>query len=162
MIQITVLPEVGVTRTKFGDVQDFGNNLVISIVSPGRVHPRIIGTNVHQFSFHDVTEEYFLENENRIVLPMDKGMAEAIAEVAMNNRHCERWIIHCEAGVSRSPGVAIALARYIKCVPSAYGLMKMFPYYNRHVSESVDDAMRKKIVGMVTNLRMQFNFEGEE
>jgi len=125
--------------------QNFDDYLVISIVSPGREHPKIQGTNVHKFQFHDVTEEYFLENQNRIVRPMEKEIAESIVDIAMSNRDCDRWIIHCEAGISRSPGVAIGLAKYIIMRPNRMQLMEKYPCYNKHVEALIGNAMIKRV-----------------
>src|SRR4051812_42716692 len=117
MIGIHVYPEMAMIG------QNFLDHMVISIVSPGRQHPMgMVGTNIHKFQFHDITEEYFIENANQIIRPMPVEIAEAIAEIAMNNRDASRWIIHCEAGISRSPGVAIGLSKFIALRPGRQAL----------------------------------------
>jgi len=152
MINIRVLPIWPMEDEEFGD------KLVISIVSPYIEHPKIKGSNVHKFHFHDIAEEYFLENVNKIIRPMEKDIAESIVEIAMNNRGCEEWVIHCEAGISRSPGVAIGLAKYIKVSPDREQLIKNFPCYNKHVCALIEEAARKKVCEVVQDLRVQFNF----
>lgn len=139
MISINVFPEGAMIG------QNFLDTLVISIVSPGREHPKMQGTNIHKFQFHDITQEYFIESQNKIIRPMEKEIAESIAEIAMNNRDCDRWIIHCEAGISRSPGVAIGLSRHIALRPGRQQLKKMFPHFNQYVCKLVEDAMQAKI-----------------
>ena len=131
------------------------DTLVISIVSPGVVHPKIDGEYVYKFSFHDVTEEYFLDQQNKIIRPMEYEIAESIVETCMNHRDKKRWIIHCEAGISRSPGVAIGLARYIDLSPNVDKLVKMFPYYNKHVQSNIEKAMRAKLLEIDRN-RVKF------
>jgi predicted protein tyrosine phosphatase len=137
--KLYVLPEIAVID------QDFKDIFVISIVSPGREHPKMKGSNIHKFQFHDIDREYFLENQNRIIRPMEKEIAESIAELAMNNRDCDRWIIHCEAGISRSPGVAIGLAKHIALKPNRQQLKDLFPLYNKYVCQLVEDAMRAQV-----------------
>jgi predicted protein tyrosine phosphatase len=133
--------------------------LVISIVSPGREHPKIIGTNIHKFNFHDVTEEYFLENQNRIVRPMEKEIAESIVEIAMDNKDCDRWVIHCEAGISRSPGVAIGLSSFFKTIPNEEKLKELFPCYNKHVANLVKEALSRKMGEMFMNTYLEIRKE---
>jgi predicted protein tyrosine phosphatase len=148
MIRIHVYSEREVTR------QNFFDHLVISIVSPGREHlPEIIGSNIHRFKFHDISQEYFLENQNKIIRPMEKEIAESIAEIAMDNRDNDRWIIHCEAGISRSPGVAIGLAKYIALKPHRLQLIEKFPLYNKYVCKLIEDAMEKEIEKLDIKLR---------
>ena len=125
--------------------QNFFDHLVISIVSPGREHPKMQGTNIYKFQFHDITEVYMLENENRVIRPMEKEIAESIAQIALDNRDCERWIIHCEAGISRSPGVAIGLAKHIALRPGIQRLKSMYQCYNKYVAKLVEEALAKKI-----------------
>jgi len=149
MINIHVLPEVAVRG------RDFKDALVISITSPGREHPKIEGSNIHKFQFHDITKEYFLNTTHTIIRPMEKEIAESIVEIAMDNRDCERWVIHCEAGIGRSPGVAIALADYITFEPNRKKLIEMYPYYNKHVCKLVQDAMEVQMKELLKNLHIQ-------
>lgn len=138
MISIHVYPEMAMVGQNFLDL------LVISIVSPGRQHPiGMHGTNIHKFQFHDVTEEYMVND--RIIRPMEKEIAESIVEIAMNNRDCDRWVIHCEAGISRSPAVAIGLSKFIAFRPNRQQLKKMFPLYNKYVCKLIEEAMQVKI-----------------
>ena len=148
MIRITVLDE----RSVVG--QDFKDMFVISIVSPYREHPKIEGSNVWRFHFHDVTEEYFLEKQNVTIRPMGKAIAESIADLAMKNRDDDRWVIHCEAGISRSPGVAIGLAKYIKTIPSREKLIELFPMYNKHVCKLIEEAMKAQVEEIEKELRI--------
>jgi predicted protein tyrosine phosphatase len=156
MIRVHVYPEMALHN------QNMMDTFVISIVSPGREHPKMEGTNIHKFQFHDITEEYMIESENRIIRPMEKEIAESIVEIAMKNRDCERWIIHCEAGISRSPGVAIGLAKYIALKPNRQELIKLFPYYNKYVCQLIEDAMSVKMKELTAELDVQTGCGGEE
>ena len=152
MINIKVLSKVAV------EGQDFGRNaFVISIVSPGNEHPKFTSEFLLRCQFNDVREDLMIDSG--ITSAMNKGMAEHIVDVAMEHRDVETWIIHCEAGISRSPAVAIGLARYLKCTPTAKELERMFPCYNKHVESLVSTAARKEICEIAKNLRVQFNFD---
>ena len=143
MIQIRVLSKWGM------EDEDFGNDLVISIVSPGMTHPNIKGSNVHKFQFHDVIEEYFLKNENRVIRPMEKEVAESIVRIASNNRHWDKWVIHCEAGISRSPAVAIGLAKYFRTTPDEEELKRLFPHFNKYVEKLIRETLKTKLMGVI-------------
>lgn len=136
--------------------QNFLDHLVISIVSPGREHPPMKGTNIHKFQFHDITQEYFLETVNKMIRPMEVEIAESIAQIALDNRDCDRWIIHCEAGVSRSPGVAIGLSKHIALKPGRQILKKMFPHYNKYVSTLIEIELQKKVEEITKGLDKNF------
>jgi predicted protein tyrosine phosphatase len=139
MISVHVYPEAALHN------QNLLDTFVISIVSPGRQHPKMEGSNIHKFQFHDITQEYFLEKQNMIIRPMEKEIAEQIVELAIKNMKDDRWIIHCEAGISRSPGVAIGLSRFIKLRPNRRMLKKAFPMYNKHVCRLIEEAMEKRM-----------------
>lgn len=144
MIKLFVL-----SRDMVEGIRDFASNaLVISIGSPGGEPAKLKGENIFKFQFHDITEELFIEDKNMIMRPMEKEIAESIAEIveiAMSHRDKKVWVIHCEAGISRSPGVAIGLAKFIDTEPDQVRLEKMFPYHNKHVRKLVEKAMRDKI-----------------
>lgn len=137
--------------------QNFGEALVISIVSPGTAHPKITARHVYQFSFNDIQEDLMVDSG--IMSAMSENIAEYIVNVAMEHRDIETWVIHCEAGISRSPGIAIGLAKHLRCTPNARELERMYPHYNRHVEQHIAAAARKRICEIAQHLRVQFNFE---
>lgn len=140
MITLFVWPEIAARETTV----DFEDNLVISITSPGSEHPNIKGNNVHKFHFHDIREPIEFE-DGKIMMPMSESVAEGIAKVAINSKNNNAWMIHCEAGISRSPGVAIALSRFFTFNKSTDELIKAFPCYNQHVCKLIEGAMIKAI-----------------
>ena len=152
MIQLQVLPRLAIENKTVEN-----DTLVISITSPSQQSPVIYGEHIYKFYFEDVTEEYNLPaNDYRdamIVKPMEYEIAESIAEIAWNNRDKKKWIIHCEAGISRSPGVAIGLAMYIDANPNVEKLEQQYPYYNKHVREYIEKAMDIKWQEVINNLR---------
>jgi len=142
MIEIQVLSKLMAEYLVFDD-----NTLIISISSPGSSEAKITGKYVFKFAFHDVREDLMVESNrfSGIMNAMNPAMAEAIVEVLMNHRHLTKWVIHCEAGISRSPGVAIGLARYISVKPDAGELIKKYPCANNHVRKLIEKALRDKI-----------------
>ena len=147
MIQLQVLPRLAVEDETFDD-----DTLIISISSPRQEPPKINAKYVYVYHFEDVAEEYKLPaNDYRdelIVSPMGYEIAEAIAEVVWDNVDKKKWIIHCEAGISRSPGVAIGLARFFNTCPNESQLRELFPYFNMHVRSYIVNAMWKKLQTM--------------
>ena len=155
MIKMYVLPEIAVVD------KDFKDSLVISVVSPGREHPNIIGEYVYKFHFHDVTEVYEY-NDGRLIQPMSRTIAKEIAEVAMNHRYLTEWIVHCEAGISRSPAVAIALSKFVKLNPNRRNLKKMFPLFNKHVCQLIEEEMEEKMKELESQIELDSKCGGEE
>lgn len=146
MIKIHVLSE-----WMAKDIKVFGDDvMVISIVSPGREHPKLIGENIFKFHFYDIDEELLLEKENKVIRPMERKIAESIADIALDHRDKEIWVIHCEAGISRSPGVALGLASRIETFPDITRLEHLFPLHNTHVrrlvEESLDNAIKSRFM----------------
>jgi predicted protein tyrosine phosphatase len=139
-IKVFVVPRVAIEG---GTVDD--DTMVISIGSPGVGNPVIHGRHVYEFQFHDVKEEYWLEKANMMIRPMEYEIAERIAEIAVEHRDKPTWIIHCEAGISRSPGVALGLSRYIELDPGTHMLQKMFPCYNSYVRKYIEKALRERL-----------------
>ena len=146
-IKLYILPKIAMEEQNVHK-----DTLVISIVSPGQEHPVIHGEHIYKFAFHDVTEEYFLEHSNKIIRPMEYEIAEGIVEVCMNHRDKKRWIIHCEAGISRSPAVAIGLAQYVDLDPNMHEIISNFPYYNMYVAKMINRAMEAKLKELENNI----------
>ena len=136
------------------------DTLVISITSPGSEQAEIKGDHIYKFQFHDVREDLMLDSG--IMNAMTDEMAEAIVEVMVNNRHLKKWVIHCEAGVSRSPAIAIGAARYLDVTPGMVKLIEMFPCYNTHVVKSIHKALRKKLNEIEAEIDRQCGCYGED
>lgn len=100
--------------------------------------------------------------DSGIMNAMTEEMAEAITEVLMNNRHLKRWVIHCEAGASRSPGIAVGIARYLNVDPELGKLIEMFPCYNTHVVKMMHKALRKKLDKIEAEIDRQCGCYGED
>jgi len=55
-------------------------------------------------------------------------------------------MINCEAGISRSPGVAIGIASVLKTDPDIKELKRLFPCFNTHVAKLVEEAIKIKVI----------------
>ena len=155
MIQLQVLPRIAVEGRTFDN-----ETLIISIGAPNasdQFCAKIKGEHIYKFCFEDITQEYFLEandyRDTMTVTPMSYEIAESIAEIAWDHRDKKNWIIHCEAGISRSPGVALGLSEFIDTDPDTEVLEKLFPCYNKHVRKLVVQAMEVKWRELRDNLR---------
>lgn len=114
---------------------------VISIVSPCCEHPeRLIARDHTTFlQFYDINP-YGVEE--RHLVPYKDGLmtrqhAQQILRfyehVVNKQANISRLIIHCEAGVSRSPAVALALSLIYNLKPSACELYRNYGCYNPYV-----------------------------
>lgn len=141
MIKLFVMSEwMAKDIGKFND-----KTLVISITSPGSEHPKLEGKHIFQFHFFDIREPLEFD-DGKIWLPMSEIVADEIVKVAINNKDKKIWVIHCEAGISRSPGVAIALSRFFEFDnTNTHILEKDFPCFNPHVRKLVEGAFIKRL-----------------
>lgn len=118
---------------------------VISIVSPGEEHPIITAKHLLQMHFHDVDRIWELD-DNRLIFPMSEAQAEEIAEFVFQHIDSEDWIVHCEMGVSRSPGVALAITSFLGEKELTESLERRFPCFNRHVRSLLEKVLERKSV----------------
>lgn len=123
-------------------------DMIISITSPGFEHPRQGTGNIPRLNlhFHDVTEEFELNNGSTWHT-MDDSQAKNIVDFFVENQSkCDRVIVHCEAGISRSPGVAIGLCRYFDIV-NENEIRDKFPHFNITVSKRIWRVCQQKLIG---------------
>jgi predicted protein tyrosine phosphatase len=86
---------------------------VISITDPGQP-PAALADDparrvVHRVSFHDVDAAPDRAGDGPQIA-MTPDQARAIVACVRAHPDLDRWLVHCEAGVSRSAGVAAALS----------------------------------------------------
>ena len=142
------------SRMMVEEIRDFTSNvLVISIGSPGRENAKIKGENVFFFQFHDIEEDLVDPLKEVVYESLKPKMAESVVDIAFAHRDKKIWVIHCEAGVSRSPGVALGLARFIDFDTQAHKLEKQFPCHNKHVRKLIEGAGLKKMREIEENLK---------
>lgn len=109
-------------------------DIVISIVSPDREHPRqslvcLARLNLHfkDTMRYEVSEQGFsAEQANEVVEFVEKWLLES-----------ERIVVHCEAGMSRSAGVAVGLARYLLTDEDEKSVRDAKPHFNLDVAQKI-------------------------
>lgn len=135
LTQVLILSE-----SQARDIVDFPNHAVISIISPGHEHPPLNAKHLLQVHFHDADKMFELQ-DGRIIMPISESIAEEIARFVIDHQDEERWIVHCEAGISRSPGVGLAIAAWFENHELLERLEVNFPCYNRLVRRSIENAL---------------------
>jgi predicted protein tyrosine phosphatase len=86
----------------------------ISITDPNKKPAKINHSekNILRLNFYDIEEQLVLP-DGSIVEPMHKEDAEKVRIFLFNNKQdIELLIVHCEAGISRSAGMAAAISKY--------------------------------------------------
>lgn len=138
------------------------NDLVISILSPGMEHPKTIRererTHCVQFADFDLdrlngeaklTYGAFCitpHHAHNIIEFVERYLTSGLEEQKGPNR----IMIHCEAGISRSPAVGIALATIYGLLPGSAELLRRHIAYNAFVFRTMLDAWRNIMVSRFT------------
>lgn len=122
------------------------DTLVISIYDPGGKTPEIKGNHIYRWAFYDVIKaiETTINGSIYRYRPIEQWQAEQIVDVAFDNLDKERWVIHCEVGISRSPATVLGLAKHIKFPYSIESLERRFPYHNRYVRRLIEEAADRR------------------
>lgn len=104
--------------------QSLGKTAMIRISSLPEMPPLTFKDeyqDVIEFNFDDVTDGWFNQAVKEAgfsavlehARPINLDEAKRIIEFAEKNRDVDTLIVHCDAGVCRSSGVALALCRYV-------------------------------------------------
>ena len=105
------------------------DSILISITDPERVHPKISeGWRFLRLKFHDLDQA---RNEKDILI--SRKEATLILEFIKMTKP-KKIIINCEAGISRSGGVAVALEEILNGDRKAF---KKYPNHNRLVTTTI-------------------------
>ena len=111
--------------------------VLISIVDPGVPPPNLVNWRgpLLRVAFHDVDPLTF-PGANQDLIPLSPAVAAHIARFVHAHADLPRLVVHCRSGVSRSAGVARAVAAFRGIYfPASYR------EYNRHVYEAVTHAL---------------------
>lgn len=73
--------------------------------------------------------------------PMSVDTATSIIQFVLRHRNrMTRLVIHCHAGIKRSPGVALGLAEWLPTTPTIHTLIQQHPLFNRHIYRTLCQA----------------------
>ncbi len=138
---------VVVSRQMFADPEYlplFDGDMIISIMSPGDTHPRPKAKGPRlDIQFWDVTEE--IMDGEKLWRPIDDYHGMMIVTFVEEHIHfTNRIVIHCEAGVSRSAGVAVGLSRYFDLGMTENELRDRFPHFNLTVAQKIWKACEER------------------
>lgn len=131
---------ITMSRNEISDLNIDVPHMVISISDPD-LDPVYIKksenlVHVERLQFHDI------DRDLHGCIRMDCDMADRIVKAFKKyESRCEVIICQCEAGVSRSAGVAVAIGEYIG-IPYE-NLLKRYPVYNRYVNDKIVRAFKK-------------------
>ncbi len=140
-IPVTILPEIAVLNT----YRPQAGEILISIQEPGR--PPIVPYGrflaIHHFGAWDIP--YRILDEEKDLKPLSLDDAHELIEFVLRYRNqMTALTIHCHAGVSRSPAVALALAEWVDTTPHAYALIERYPCFNRQIYRTLCQAAQDK------------------
>jgi predicted protein tyrosine phosphatase len=137
------------------------SDAVISVTSPDGIHPTILKEHqtIISLKFYDINPYLaWSQKKHEALLPYEHGLMQdthatqiiEFVDSLENNYHITRLVIHCEAGVSRSPGIALALSIIYGFQPTSHELYKTHTAYNEYVTMKLLNAWRlregKKLV----------------
>jgi predicted protein tyrosine phosphatase len=121
-------------------------DLLVSITERDRRarHPSLIqGVRTIQTRFDDVLNEVRLGGDLALWPVTLLEATDILRYVKENVRHVRRVVVHCYAGVSRSPAVAMVLAQVFDLAPGLEGLRMKHEFYNRAVYKTMAEAAIK-------------------
>ena len=117
-----------------------GREVCISVTDPDKdtplLSPRFL--SVLRLAFSDLIEPSGLESD----IIFNDRHAKAVVTFAHQWRDAERVVIHCHAGLSRSPGIAIGLCELFSWGPAGE-IEQQHPMWNRRVRREVVRAGRE-------------------
>ncbi len=135
---ITVMSELEFEKSSNITERD----IVISIVSPGRNHPRPTLPCLARLNLQ------FKDTMWGEVSPLafsDHQAQEVVDFVEKRLLESENIIVHCEAGMSRSAGIAVGLARYLLTDEDENAVRDSKPHFNLFVAQKIWKVYREKV-----------------
>jgi len=87
-----------------------GKTIIISITDPKEAeYHNMFRKPILKLKFHDM---HYLPVEDRFIL-FNKEMAQQIVKFIKKYQDADHLVVHCSAGLSRSPAVAAAISEYL-------------------------------------------------
>jgi len=116
--------------------------VVVSIVSPEMKDYSIPYNgqcyDVLYLRFHDILSNGHIQSLNDVgdeIVPIGDEHVEKILDFADRYDYIRDWLIHCEAGMSRSPAVALALSEIMNGQEDAEKYVKtMYPKIHNNIN----------------------------
>lgn len=121
-------------------------DFIVSIVGLDHVEWNMRPANVQA---HDNIIKVQFEDAKSMTLQQAKDIIRAV-DGALLQRPIKRVLVHCVAGISRSPAVAIALSNIFGFLPESRDLIMQYPWYNTYVLYTMLDAHQREFYERVS------------
>jgi predicted protein tyrosine phosphatase len=115
------------SREEISLVEPHRGSVLISITNKDRKHPKVKG-------FEEILRLHFGDTEEKNDGGITRDDATEIIDFAMTHRNKEIWI-NCDAGMSRSAGVVVALEEIF----NSKDYKDKYEYYNKEVYRMIKD-----------------------
>ncbi len=127
-------------RSQVSGLEPRPNSVLIIITSPNSEFPTLSQkwTGVLQIKFDDVENGFGLKDKQYEA--MTENQAKQILDFVIENIDKDIFI-SCDAGMSRSPGVLVALEQIF----NSKDVTEDYPYHNRYVKNKIRDVWFRRI-----------------
>lgn len=134
------------------------HDIVISVLSPGMEHPKMLDkhertlrlqfVDLSGFRMDAMTKAHYGDylmtpNHARAIINFVEPFLTGGLEM---EKAPNRIMVHCEAGISRSPAIGIALTTIYNLLPTPAEMLRRHLAYNEYVFHLMMDAWRNMIV----------------
>ncbi|RKZ38850.1 MAG: hypothetical protein DRR00_33870 [Candidatus Parabeggiatoa sp. nov. 3] len=98
---------------------------------------------IRSYVFDDISQ---FTDDNELVSFNDEMAESIITDFDNDGKDCQMLLVHCWAGKSRSPAVAIALSEifHLKTPEQIAEMKKQFPIFNKKVYQTILDINKKR------------------
>ena len=127
-------------RSQVSGLEPRPNSVLIIVTSPSSEFPKLSQkwSEILLLKFDDVENGYGLKDKQ--FKPMTREDAKNILDFAIRNIDKDIFI-SCDAGMSRSPGILMALEQIFNSRDAS----DAYPYHNRYVKNMIRDVWFRKI-----------------
>lgn len=127
-------------RSQVSGLEPRPNSVIIMITSMNSEFPKLSDKwdKILAIQFDDVENGFGLKDNK--YTPMSERQAERILNFVIENIDKDIFI-SCDAGMSRSPGILVALEQIF----NSRDVTEAYPYHNRYVKNKIRDVWFKKI-----------------